>query len=103
MNAENNFYIISEKYMILDNQNKNRPNIEYPCEWNYKIISQQANDAVEAAEEAAKGFKFEITSSNISKKGKYISINLTVEVKNEEERNLVFGKLEANEKVVMVL
>ena len=89
--------------MILDNQNKERPDIEYPCQWNYKIISKNADEAVEAAEEAAKGFKFEITSSNISKKGKYVSINLSVEVKSEEERNLIFGKLEADEKVVIVL
>ena len=89
--------------MILDNFNQNRPEIEYPCEWKYKIISQNADDAVEAAEDAAKGFKYEITSSNISKRGKYVSINLAVEVENEEERNLIFGKLEADSKVIMVI
>lgn len=89
--------------MILDKNNINRPDIEYPCDWNYKIISQSPDEAVEAAEDAAKGFKFEITASNISKKGKYVSINLTVEVNSEEERNLIFGKLEADEKVVMVI
>ena len=89
--------------MILDSQNKDRPDIEYPCEWKYKIISQNAGDAVTSAEDAAKGFKYDITASNISKKGKYVSINLIVEVENEEERNLIFGKLENDDKVVMVL
>jgi len=89
--------------MILDNTNKNRPEIKYPCEWNYKIISKSPDEAVEAAESAANGFKYEITASNISKKGKYVSINLSVEVESEAERNLIFGKLESNEKVVMVL
>jgi putative lipoic acid-binding regulatory protein len=89
--------------VILDNFNQNRPEIEYPCEWKYKIISQTADDAVEAAEDAAKGFKYEITSSNISKKGKYVSINLAVEVETEAERNLIFGKLEADDKVIMVI
>ena len=89
--------------MILDGPNKNRPDIDYPCDWNYKIISLNAESAVFAAEDAAKGFKYDIKSSNISKKGKYVSINLTVEVQSEEERNLIFGKLEADEKVIMVL
>lgn len=89
--------------MILDNQNKDRPDIEYPCEWKYKIISQSAEEAIVAAEDAADGFEFEISSSNVSKKGKYVSINLSVQVENEEERNLIFGKLEADDKVVMVI
>ena len=89
--------------MILDSNNKQRPDIEYPCEWKYKIIASNADDAVVSAEEAAKGFKYDITASNISKKGKYVSINLIVEVENEEERNLIFGKLEGDDKVVMVI
>lgn len=89
--------------MILDNTNKERPEIQYPCEWNYKIISKTPDEAVEAAENAAYGFKYEITASNISKHGKYISINLSVEVESEAERNLIFGKLDANDKVIMVL
>lgn len=89
--------------MILDHNNKNRPEIEYPCEWQYKIIAKSPDEAVNAAEDAAEGFKYDITASNISKKGKYVSINLLVEVESEEERNLIFGKLEANETVVMVI
>ncbi|MDZ7766361.1 MAG: DUF493 domain-containing protein [Melioribacteraceae bacterium] len=89
--------------MILDSNNKKRPEIEYPCEWQYKIIAKSPDEAVNAAEDAAEGFKYDITASNISKKGKYVSINLMVEVESEEERNLIFGKLEANETVVMVI
>jgi putative lipoic acid-binding regulatory protein len=89
--------------MILDNNSGQKPEIEYPCEWKYKIISANADDAVASAEDAAKGFKYDISASNISKKGKYVSINLIVEVENEEERNLIFGKLEADDKVVMVI
>lgn len=89
--------------VILDSTNQNRPEIDYPCEWKYKIISKTPDEAVQAAENAANGFKFEITASNISKKGKYVSINLSVEVESEEERNLIFGKLEADSKVIMVI
>lgn len=89
--------------MILDDNNKKRPEIEYPCEWQYKIISKTPDDAVSAAENAAEGFKYDITASNISKKGKYVSINLKVTVENEAERNLIFGKLEGDDNVVMVL
>ena len=89
--------------MILDGNNKRRPKIDYPCDWHYKIIGKDAELVVNAAEEAAEGFEFEVTASNVSKKGNYFSINLKVHVKNEAERNLIFGKLEDHEHVVMVL
>lgn len=89
--------------MILDNNNRRKPEIEYPCDWQYKVISKSADAAVKAAEEAAEGFEYDITSSKVSSKGKYVSINLTVRVENEIERNLIFGKLEKDDDVVMIL
>ena len=84
--------------MILDNSNKKRPEIEYPCEWQYKIISKNPDDAVAAAENSAAGFQYDITASTISKMGKYVSIILLVTV-----GNLIFGKLEDDDRVVMVI
>ena len=89
--------------MILDENSKERPEIEYPCKWYYKIISNSAEAAINAAENAANGFEYEVTSSNVSSQGKYISINLSVQVESEEERNLIFGKLENDNDVIMVL
>ena len=52
-----------------------RPGIEYPCEWDYKIIGTNVEKIIEAIELAAGDMKYEVTPSNISKKGNYFSIN----------------------------
>ena len=89
--------------MILDGNSSRKPAIKYPCNWQYKIIGNNVNDIIKAAEDAAEDLEYEFTSSNVSKKGKYFSINLEVLVKSEAERNIVFTKLEKSKDVVMVL
>ena len=89
--------------MILDNTNGRKPEIDYPCNWDYKIIGDNVEKMVEAAEEAAEGMDYDITASNISKKGNYFSINLKVLVNDEEARNSVYKKLEGHENIKMVL
>jgi uncharacterized protein len=100
------FYFTNQKgvvRLILDGYSKQKPDIEYPCRWQYKIISNSAEGAVRAAETAANGFEYDIISSNVSAKGKYVSINLFVQVETEEERNFIFGQLENHEEVIMVI
>ncbi|MGD8778561.1 MAG: DUF493 domain-containing protein [Ignavibacteria bacterium] len=89
--------------MILDGKNNRKPEINYPCYWDYKIIGDNVEKMIEAAEAAADGMEYDITASNISKKGNYFSINLKVLVNNEDTRNLVYQKLEGHENIKMVL
>ncbi|MBK7229598.1 MAG: DUF493 domain-containing protein [Ignavibacteriales bacterium] len=87
--------------MILDSSK--RPNIKYPCNWDYKVIGTNVDEMIKAIEEVVEGFEFKISSSNVSSKGKYFSLNLKVFVTSEEVRDIIFAKLEANEFVKMVL
>jgi putative lipoic acid-binding regulatory protein len=87
--------------MILDSSK--RPNIKYPCNWDYKVIGTNVDEMFKAIEEVVEGFEFKISSSNVSSKGKYFSLNLKVFVTSEEVRDIIFAKLEANEFVKMVL
>ncbi len=88
--------------MLLD-ENSPRPEISYPCEWAYKIIGTDVNLILSAIEEAAPGMEYDVTPSNISKKGKYFSLNLKLEVPNEVIRNLIYEKLEKQPGIKMVL
>lgn len=88
--------------MILDS-NSERPKIEYPCEWSYKIIGDNIEKIIEAIENAAAGLKYEITPSNISKKGNYFSLNLVIKVPSEVVRDLVYENLNKSENVKIVL
>ena len=88
--------------MILESDSE-RPEIEYPCRWEYKVIGTDVNKILKAIEEASIGLTPDITPSNISKNGKYFSINFTIEVPNEVVRNLVYEKLSLNPEIKIVI
>jgi putative lipoic acid-binding regulatory protein len=75
------------------NQENNKPQIEYPCKWPYKIIGDNIEEMISAVEEAVVDLKYDLTPSNISKKGKYFSLNISVVVPSEVVRDLIFQKL----------
>ncbi len=88
--------------MIIDH-NSERPNIEYPCEWEYKVIGANVDNLIKAIETAANGLNYTITPSNVSKNGKYYSLNFKVDVPNEVVRDLVYQKLGESEEIKIVL
>ncbi len=88
--------------MILD-ENSPRPKIDYPCKWEYKIIGTDINLILSAIEEAVPGMQYDVTPSNVSKKGNYFSLNLQLEVPNEVIRDLIYENLEKKPGIKMVL
>ncbi len=88
--------------MILDSNSK-KPNIEYPCDWDYKVIGTDVDKMIKMIEQSVEGMDYKISSSNVSSKGKYFSLNLTVFVSSEVIRDIIFAKLKASEFVKMVL
>jgi putative lipoic acid-binding regulatory protein len=70
-----------------------KPEINYPTKWEYKIIGSNVNEMIKAVESIVNGFEYDITPSNISKKGKYFSLNLLVFVSSETERDKIFQEL----------
>lgn len=88
--------------MILDSDNK-KPNIEYPCNWDYKVIGTDVDEMISIIEQSVEGMDYKISSSNVSSKGNYFSLNLKVFVSSEVIRDLVFAKLKASEFIKMVL
>ena len=88
--------------MILDSNSK-KPNIQYPCNWDYKVIGTDVDEMIKVIEATVEGMEFNISSSNVSSKGKYFSLNLKVFVTSEKIRDIIFTKLEASEFVKMVL
>jgi uncharacterized protein len=88
--------------MILDSNSK-KPNIEYPYDWEYKVIGTDVDEMIKAIELITQGMDYKISPSNVSSKGNYFSLNLTVFVPSEVIRDIIFVKLEANKFVKMVL
>lgn len=88
--------------MIFNQENK-KPQIDYPCKWQYKIIGDGVEAMISAVEEVVVDLEYDLTPSNISKKGKYFSLNIVVVVPSEIVRDLIFQKLTKHPAIKFVM
>ncbi len=88
--------------MILDSNSK-RPELEYPCEWTYKVIGKDVDRLIDAIKASSLDLAYEVTPSNVSKNEKYFSLNFKIIVPSEAARDLIFQNLKDNNDVIMVL
>lgn len=80
-----------------------KPIIEYPCQWGYKVISKDHEKALQAIEQTIQTLTYEVTVSNTSKTGKYVSVHVELEVHSEEIRDSIFHGLKSHEDIIMVI
>ena len=89
--------------MILDDKCNERPDIEYPCEWGYKIIGTDKT-ALQAVIFDIVGDRAYISKGgNSSSKGKFHSLNMRCQVESEEDRNAIFKAFQDHDDVKMVI
>jgi putative lipoic acid-binding regulatory protein len=79
-----------------------KPDIEYPCPWVYKIIGT-AEGELRAAVAALITESHTLALSKTSKKGKYTSLNLTINVMDEAHRDAIYARLSGSPKIKMVM
>lgn len=90
--------------MILDGSGETpKLELEYPCEWRYKIVGGDKGLMIEAVCEIIPNKGHKIEHSNQSRSGKYTSLNLDLIVHNEDERNFIYEALKAHQHIKMVL
>ncbi len=77
--------------------------IEYPCQWSYRIIGRDEDLMRCAVAECMKEVKYQLKTSNSSRSGKYVSLNLETVVLNEDVRNRIYVDLKNMTCVKMVL
>ncbi|OQX73644.1 MAG: hypothetical protein B6D59_05055 [Campylobacteraceae bacterium 4484_4] len=80
-----------------------KPEIVYPCEWEYKVIVDAEYDIGELTGELLGEREHTLKPSNTSKGGKYRSYSIRLLVHNEEERRFLFDAFKKGERVKMVL
>ncbi|CAA6820339.1 MAG: Proposed lipoate regulatory protein YbeD [uncultured Sulfurovum sp.] len=89
--------------MILDGNSCEKPDIEYPCEWGYKLIGTD-KAALEACVFDVVGERaYKTKGGNTSSKGKFHSINMTCKVENEIDRDTIFKAFSDHKDVKMVI
>ncbi len=95
----------------MSNENNGKPEIEYPCPWDYKIIGT-CEDAMRSAvqlcldkslDRATGDREFELGTSRTSNGGKYVSLRLNLMVMDETERNGIFTSLAGHPEIRIVI
>ena len=89
--------------MILDDKTPEKPEINYPCEWGFKLIGTDKAKLEQCIEEIMADRDHHCTEGNISKKGKFLAMNAKCEVCSEEERNEIFKAFSDHDDVKMVI
>ena len=88
-----------------------KPTIEYPAPWGYKVIGTDESAVRAAVQECLDASlardtgdrEFELGLSRESKGGKYLSLSLNVVVVSEAERDGIFRALKDHPDVLMVM
>ena len=80
-----------------------KPKINYPCDWSYKIIGSDKELIAKTIPTVLENGKYKFYEGNQSKTGKYTSFNLSVHVDSEEKRDKIFNLLKNIPTVIMIL
>ncbi len=80
-----------------------KPEIIYPCSWQYKLIGMNKDAIQQAILEIIADHNHTITHSNTSSSGKYISLNLELEVLSEKHRDGFFFKFREHAHIKFVI
>jgi putative lipoic acid-binding regulatory protein len=80
-----------------------KPIIDYPCDWTFKIIGQEDNLLRKAALSTLQERSHTLSNSNTSSGGKYTSLNLVVNVKDATDRDEIFNRLQNNSAIKLIL
>ena len=89
--------------MTLDGKTKERPDIEYPTNWGFKLIGRDKDKLLACIKEAMGGKEHLCSLGNASRTGKFHSYNASCTVDTEEERNKIFKYFEDHNDVDMVI
>jgi hypothetical protein len=77
--------------------------LEYPCRWDYHVIGEDEHKLRIAVAGIVGNVAYVLSLANRSRKGRYLSLHLTLEVTDEEHRLRVFEELRQHDDVKYVL
>ncbi len=80
-----------------------KPIVNFPCTWKFTLIGSNPVAIEEKVKVIAEKYNFVLTPSRSSKKGKYYSFHLEVDVPTEEIKDSIHRKLESTDEIIFVL
>jgi putative lipoic acid-binding regulatory protein len=91
------------KQMLFMNKGAQKPVMEYPCPWIYKIIGGNQEELKAAAAQVMRDRAYTVSLSSCSAKGKYHCLNVQVLVPSEAVRLALYESLRSHPSVMLVL
>ena len=88
---------------MTDNAEESIPVLEYPRVWEFRVIGQSAERLREIIAQVMGEQEHAIAPGNTSRGRKYVSLNVTVTVRDEAHRNEIFQGLRGHAEVKLVL
>jgi putative lipoic acid-binding regulatory protein len=82
---------------------KHKLELEYPCNWCYKIVVRNEHNASKIAKEILKDRDHKVTTSKVSKKGKFKSYNVDLTVHSDDDRKDLHQKFNDHKNIQMVV
>lgn len=79
------------------------PQIAYPCLWSYKVMGPDPDKLRAAVRFVVGSLEHELTESNRSRTGKYVSLHLRLVVHDKNQRHAIFNALRSHADVRAVL
>lgn len=89
--------------MEIINDKTQKLELTYPTGWTYKLIGYEKEAIKKAIHSVIVEREHNLTHSNSSKTGKYISMNLELVIQNNDERIFIYEALKAHQNIVRVL
>lgn len=77
--------------------------LEYPCPWSYKVIGSDQALLRQAIVSVVRERPCQILVSNRSRTGKYQSMHLELEVRDEAERTAIYQALKEHADIMLVM
>ena len=89
--------------MILDDNSSVKPDIEYPCEWGYKLIGTDITTLQSVIFDILGERPYTTKGGNSSSKGKFHSLNMRCRVESQEDRDEIFKAFSDHKDIKMVI
>ncbi|MEO1953254.1 MAG: DUF493 domain-containing protein [Campylobacterales bacterium] len=89
--------------MVLDNNTTQKPQIEYPTRWGFKLIGKDKDRLKKCIAEILQEKEHICNIGNTSKNGKFHSYNASCIVENQAERDKIFKCFQEHPDVKMVI
>ncbi len=89
--------------MIFDDKTQDKPKIEYPTQWGFKLIGRDKEALLRCIKEAMEDKEHLCSLGNASKTGKFHSYNASCVVESQEERDRIFKYCQEHQDVDMVI